>query len=788
MEYGTWEENRNSNLSYLAKAGDLTDVTIVVESTTFPAHRVVLAAHSEYFYRMFTCGMAESRNEDIKIQGVDPDVFQQVLAYIYTGRLDTIDVDVLKGVFLASNMLQMSDLEHITVTLLSKLCSLTNCLDLYFFVSTYCDGSEHPGLHRKVKRILSELLSDHWGEMICQANSATVSSRYTQLFQDGIMPTAAQLTDRGTCGVDKLQQDFLDLDLPSLCEIFRLKSMQEEVSDFSFSFGQTDVCEGLIAWMEHDREERQTYIHTLRQYVCLHQVSGSTKKKYCKLLHEITQHALLSVSEEGMQEEEEVLTYGQLDQDCLGAWCPVRRIPGFILIHAWNPNDMNTLTSDHVKCHFVRPLVDTVTGGGDREEVLKPEVLYSVREGGELSEGETHWLTQNNPVLLPTGQAMMLTLDCGVLCGQVYDGQDSTGQRCPHHSSRFPDFCMSAIRDEQVDLKAATLCSSETGHIYVVARVLDIPTPPLPPLDDHGNPIGPLDTCDTFQLVPQPEPATLQHPSCACRKGNLYLFGGTVVTEGPMFGYIWCSFDLQEFHSRYSQARARPLQVQTVRESYKAGHSTWKTRLSSIDAEPLTSSNLHIYDLTTKVWMKYPDETPFKLSGGTTVWHLEKLYLIGGFTIEYDCELKSFYQQPSPTVWIFDPSVGKWAMGAPLPKHSLVTNDKTISFRGYCFGQASSHAGYIYYSGGATLAVNNTYKPGDPGPLHKYEYVSFTKVMRLDPNTEEWSQVFMVRPDVKQDYTLYGAIPATVSLKRIKVKNGRLVSCAIAQEDGTELI
>ena len=82
------------------------------------------------------------------------------------------------------------------------------------------------------------------------------------------MPTAAQLSNRPTSGVDRLQQDFLDLDVVSLCEIFRLKSQQEEasllfekrrlsifiqVSDFSFSFGQTDVCEGLIAWMEHDR-------------------------------------------------------------------------------------------------------------------------------------------------------------------------------------------------------------------------------------------------------------------------------------------------------------------------------------------------------------------------------------------------------------------------------------------------------------------------------------------------------------------------------------------------------
>ena len=58
-------------------------------------------------------------------------------------------------------------------------------------------------------------------------------------------------------GMEKLQQDFLDLDVGSLCEIFRLKSEQEEVSDFSFSFGQTDICEGLVSWVSHDLENRQ---------------------------------------------------------------------------------------------------------------------------------------------------------------------------------------------------------------------------------------------------------------------------------------------------------------------------------------------------------------------------------------------------------------------------------------------------------------------------------------------------------------------------------------------------
>ena len=81
------------------------------------------------------------------------------------------------------------------------------------------------------------------------------------------------------------------------------------------------------------------------------------------------------------------------------------------------------------------------------------------------------------------------------------------------------------------------------------------------------------------------------------------------------------------------------------------------------------------------------------------------------------------------------------------------------------------------------MAVNNTFKSSDPGPLNKYEYVSFSKVMRLDPITDTWSCVLTVRPDLNQNYTLYGAVPSSVSLKRIKVKNGHLVTSCLSSAD-----
>ena len=88
------------------------------------------------------------RNETVNLHGVTKDVFSIVLSYIYRGRVDTCDVDTLKGTFLAANMLQMIDLEHITVNKLHKLCNLANCVDMYFFVTTYCDIDIHTGIYR----------------------------------------------------------------------------------------------------------------------------------------------------------------------------------------------------------------------------------------------------------------------------------------------------------------------------------------------------------------------------------------------------------------------------------------------------------------------------------------------------------------------------------------------------------------------------------------------------------------------------------------------------------------
>ena len=50
------------------------------------AHRIVLSAASDYFAAMFTNDFGESNQNEIELQGVDPDALETLVTYCYTGN------------------------------------------------------------------------------------------------------------------------------------------------------------------------------------------------------------------------------------------------------------------------------------------------------------------------------------------------------------------------------------------------------------------------------------------------------------------------------------------------------------------------------------------------------------------------------------------------------------------------------------------------------------------------------------------------------------------------------
>ena len=79
------------NYDKILEDGILADVVLVVDGERFPAHRVILAAQSEYFRGLFLSGMQEGRSEggvqEIELGEVSAGALRVVLWYLYTAEL-----------------------------------------------------------------------------------------------------------------------------------------------------------------------------------------------------------------------------------------------------------------------------------------------------------------------------------------------------------------------------------------------------------------------------------------------------------------------------------------------------------------------------------------------------------------------------------------------------------------------------------------------------------------------------------------------------------------------------
>ncbi len=62
------------------------DATLVCSGKEFPAHRLVLCAHSDVFTRMLSGSMMEASSGRIKIEDTDPNVVETFIKYAYVVR------------------------------------------------------------------------------------------------------------------------------------------------------------------------------------------------------------------------------------------------------------------------------------------------------------------------------------------------------------------------------------------------------------------------------------------------------------------------------------------------------------------------------------------------------------------------------------------------------------------------------------------------------------------------------------------------------------------------------
>lgn len=83
-----------SSIAVFFRQNLLCDVTIVVDTTEIPAHKVVLSSCSQYFYAMFTGDLAEAKSDRITLQEIDPKALIQLIDFVYTSEIHVTEENV----------------------------------------------------------------------------------------------------------------------------------------------------------------------------------------------------------------------------------------------------------------------------------------------------------------------------------------------------------------------------------------------------------------------------------------------------------------------------------------------------------------------------------------------------------------------------------------------------------------------------------------------------------------------------------------------------------------------
>ena len=94
-------------------------------------HTTILAARSTVFAAMFKHNMQESKTGEVVIQDINPEIFNDLLHYIYSGRtLIPLNENTVQPMFMAADKYNIEDLKEDCARFLLSQMRPTNTLDL----------------------------------------------------------------------------------------------------------------------------------------------------------------------------------------------------------------------------------------------------------------------------------------------------------------------------------------------------------------------------------------------------------------------------------------------------------------------------------------------------------------------------------------------------------------------------------------------------------------------------------------------------------------------------------
>merc|ERR1719187_829340 len=151
------DEEIGDDLLDMYNTGDFADVVLVCDQQEFPAHKAILGARSDYFRAAFRHDMKEKQTGKIEIVDVDKETIEDMLIYIYSGRVENLDEKADKLLPAAEKYLIKSLKKKCEQNLCHSL-TISNCLDYLV------DADRYNAMH--LKPLIIKFVVDNCREVV----------------------------------------------------------------------------------------------------------------------------------------------------------------------------------------------------------------------------------------------------------------------------------------------------------------------------------------------------------------------------------------------------------------------------------------------------------------------------------------------------------------------------------------------------------------------------------------------------------------------------------------------
>ena len=175
-----WDESYlhrsvNQNIEKFQGSQFLTDVDLEVSGKTFKGHKLILAAVSPVFEKMFQGKSQENQNNRVIIKDVRADVFEELMSYIYSGQLPHLKE-------MASDLLAVADKYSILPLLQICMNNLLENMSVEDAAATYVLADRH-SLHQ-VKPVIIHFMKKHFYEVATSAGWLSLGNHHPQLTKE----------------------------------------------------------------------------------------------------------------------------------------------------------------------------------------------------------------------------------------------------------------------------------------------------------------------------------------------------------------------------------------------------------------------------------------------------------------------------------------------------------------------------------------------------------------------------------------------------------------------------